>query len=111
MQLSTKQLVDLLRKDRRADVRRAAVIVLGELAGKDAEVASALCEHLDDADGPLRLEVLRAVGKLEVDAALPTLLERVKVGGEEADLAAQSAARLGAKGTRALQELMPKVAP
>src|SRR5687768_12358360 len=109
MQLSTKQIVELLHADRSPEVRRAAVIVLGELGGRDGEVGRALCDHLDDSDGLLRLEVLRAVGKLKVDAALPTLLERIKHGGEEADLAARAAAHLGAKGTRALQELMPKV--
>src|SRR5262245_5399759 len=109
MQLSTTQIVDLLDAKQPVEVRRAAAIVLGELAGRDAEVARALCDHLDDEDASLRLEVLRAVGKLKVDAALPRLLERIKEGGAEADLAAQSAARLGAKGTKALQDLMPKV--
>ncbi len=39
------------------------------------------------------------------------MLERIKEGGEEAEQAAQAAAKLGSKGSRALQELMPKVAP
>ena len=51
------------------------------------------------------------MGKLRIEPALPQLLARIKEGGEEADAAAQAAAHLGAKGTRALQELMPKVAP
>src|SRR5262249_37662635 len=106
----TKQVLGLL-EGHPPEVRRAAVVVLGELAGKDGEVAGALCDHLDDGDEQLRLEVLRAVGKLKVEAALPALLERIKHGGEEANLAAQAAARFGAKGTRALQELMPRVAP
>jgi hypothetical protein len=38
-------------------------------------------------------------------------LARVREGGPEAEVAAQAAARLGAKGTRALQELMAQVAP
>src|SRR5262245_16062720 len=110
MGLTTKQVLDLL-AGHPPEVRRAAVVVLGELGGKDAEVARALVERLDDEDGGLRLEVLRAVGKLKVESALPALLERIKHGGEEANLAAQAAARLGAKGARALRELMPKVAP
>ena len=49
------------------------------------------------------------MGKLRIEQALPQLLERIKEGGEESEQAAQAAAaRLGAKGTRALQELMPK---
>jgi hypothetical protein len=104
-------LVGLLQPDQPADVRRAAMIVLRELGERDAEVIKAVRDHLTDADAGLRLEALRAVGKLKIDAALPALLDRIKEGGEEADLAAQAAAHLGAKGTRALQELMPKVAP
>ena len=51
------------------------------------------------------------MGNLRIEAALPHLLERIKEGGEEAEQAAQAAAKMGAKGSRALQELMPKVAP
>jgi hypothetical protein len=59
----------------------------------------------------VRLQVIKSVGKLRIEPALAELLERIKEGGEEAEQAAQAAAKLGAKGTRALQELMPKVAP
>ncbi len=111
MQIPAKQIVRLMSPDQPADVRRAAVLVLGEVGGRDAEIAAALAERLDDDDAAVRLAVLKAVGKLKIDSALKKLLERIKEGGEEAELAAQAAARLGAKGTRALQELMPKVAP
>ena len=57
------------------------------------------------------VQVIRTVGKLRVEPALPRLTARIKEGGPEADEAAHAAAHLGAKGTRALQELMPKVAP
>jgi HEAT repeat protein len=93
------------------DVRCAAALVLGELGGRDSEVARALCERLGDAEASLRRQVIQAVGKLRVEQALPQLLERIREGGEEAELAARAAARLGAKGARGLQELMPKVAP
>jgi hypothetical protein len=59
----------------------------------------------------VRLAAIRAVGKLRVEPALPQLLERIRAGGEEAEAAAQTAARLGVKGPRALQELIPRVAP
>src|SRR5207245_1125187 len=111
MQIPVKQIVGLMQPDQPADVRRAAVVVLAEVGGKDGEIASGLCECLDDADAGVRLAALKAVARLKIDAALPRLLERIKDGGEEADLAAQAAARLGAKGTRSLQDLMPKVAP
>jgi hypothetical protein len=111
MDVPASKIVRLLDPDRPAEVRRAAAVVLGELGVRDADVARTLCEHLGDADGSLRLEVIRAVGKLRVDAALPRLLERIRDGGTEAEEAARAAARLGARGHRGLQELMPRVAP
>jgi HEAT repeat protein len=106
-----KKIVRLLHADHPLDVRCAAALVLGEVGGKDAELTRALCDALADGEARLRGQVIRAVGKLRIEPALPHLLERVKEGGEEAEQAAQAAAKLGAKGTRALQELMPKVAP
>src|SRR5262249_41532185 len=58
-----------------------------------------------------RVEVMKAVGKLHIDQALPKLLTRASAGGTEADTAAQAAARLGAKGIRGLQDIMAKTAP
>lgn len=111
MQSTSKQIVRLLDPDHPVEVRRAAALVLGELGGRDADIGKALCDHLHDADAVLRLEIIKAAGKLKVEKALPALLERVKEGGEGADEAAHAAARLGARGTKALQDLMPKVAP
>jgi HEAT repeat protein len=111
MQVTTTKLLRLLQPGQPREVRCAVVLVLGELGGKDAEVTKALCEGLQDEDPALRLQVIQAVGKLRVEQALPHLLARVKEGGDEAEQAALAAARLGPKGARALQELMPKVAP
>jgi HEAT repeat protein len=111
MALATKQLLQLLGPDRPLDVRCATALVLGEAGVKDADAARALCDALQDPQPALRLQAIKAVGKLRVEQALPQLLERVKEGGEESEQAALAAARLGAKGTRALQELMPRVAP
>lgn len=108
---TTKKILRLLHPNQPLDVRCAAALVLGEVGNKDAELTRALCDTLQDGEGRLRLQVIQAVGKLRIEAALPHLLERIKEGGEEAEQAAQAAAKLGAKGTRALQELMPKVAP
>jgi HEAT repeat protein len=108
---TTKKILRLLHPDQPLDVRCAAVLVLGEIGGKDAELVRALSDALKDGEGQLRMQVIKAVGKLRIEAALPQLLERIKEGGEEAGQAAGAAAKLGAKGTRALQELMPKVAP
>jgi hypothetical protein len=111
MSVTTESILRLMRPDQSPEVRRAAALVLGEVGGKGDGIGEALIEHLADDDGGVRRESIRAVGKLRVDAALPALLDRIRHGGEEAELAAQAAARLGARGTRALQELMPKVAP
>jgi HEAT repeat protein len=105
------KLLRLLDPGHPLEVRCAAALVLGELGVRDAEVAGALCESLQDEEGALRLQAIKAVGKLRVEQALPHLLARIKAGGEEAAQAAHAAARLGAKGIRALQELMPQVAP
>ena len=99
-----------MRNIRRA-FRAATALVLGELGVRDADTAKALGDALEDTDPSVRLEVVRTVGKLRIEPALPRLLARIKEGGEEADAAAHAAAHLGAKGTRALQELMPKVSP
>jgi HEAT repeat protein len=106
-----KKILRLLQPDQPLDVRCAAVLVLGEIGGKDAALSRALCDALRDGEARLRMQVIQAVGKLRIEPALPHLLERIKEGGEEAEQAAQAAAKLGAKGTRALQELMSKVAP
>ena len=108
---TTKKILRLLHPDQPVEVRCAAALVLGEMGDKDAELTRALCDSLKDCEPRLRVQAIRSVGKLRVEAALPQLLERIKEGGEEAEQAAQAAARLGARGTRSLQELMPKVAP
>ncbi len=106
-----KKIVRLLDAQQPLELRCAAALVLGELGTKDAELTRVLCDCLADDEARLRVQVIKTVAKLRIEAALPQLLERVKEGGEEAEQAAQAAARLGTKGTRALQELMPKVAP
>jgi HEAT repeat protein len=111
MQVLLKKLLGLLDTEHPAEVRAAAAVVLGEVGARDAGLSAALCASLEDEDRAVRLRAIEAVAKLRVEPALPRLLERVKVGGEEAEAAAQAAARLGARGTRALQELMPRVAP
>jgi hypothetical protein len=108
---TTKKILRLLLPDQSADVRVAAAVVLGEVGPRDGELAEALGALLRDADASVRAAAIQAVGRLRIDKLLPLLLDRVKEGGPESELAAQSAARLGARGTHALQDLMGKVAP
>ena len=111
MAVPAANLVRLLRPDQPAEVRRSAILVLAELGLRETNVASAIRESLDDPEPAVRLQAIQAVGKLKVDAALPQLLERIRGGGPEAEQSAEAAVRLGAKGSKGLQELMPKVAP
>jgi hypothetical protein len=111
MNVPVKKIARLLRDDHPPETRAAAAVVLGELGVRDADATAELLARLADADPTARLAAVRAVGRLKVEKALPTLLEKVTRGGEEASAAAEAAARLGAKGVRGLQELMAKVAP
>lgn len=108
---TAKKILRLLHPDQPLEVRCAAVLVLGEIGDKAFELARALSDALKDGETEFRVQVIKTVGKLRIELALPQLLERIKEGGEEAEQSAQAAAKLGAKGTRALQEMMPKVAP
>jgi HEAT repeat protein len=111
MDIPVKKLVRLLQPDQPHDVRAAATLVLGELGVRDPDVLAAVADRLNDPNEAVRVRAIEAAGKLRADKALPALLERVAHGGEEANLAAEAAARLGAKAVKALQDLMPKVAP
>lgn len=110
MDIPVTKLVRLLQADR-AVVRAAAVLVLGELGVRDPAVAAGVAGLLDDADPAVREAAIRAAGQLKAAEALPTLIDRIGGGGDEARLSAEAAAQLGAKGVKALQELMPRVAP
>lgn len=111
MDISTKKMAALLDDAQPAHVRAAAVIVCGELGLKDGELATALLARLDDADATVRVAAIRAVGLLKLGKATPTLLERIKSGGEEASLAADAVVKLGADSIRKLQDLLHHVVP
>jgi HEAT repeat protein len=111
MPVNDASLLRLLEPEHSAELRCAAALVLGELGGRNGGIGKALGACLDDSNPSVRRQAIQTVGKLRVEAALPALLERIRGGGEEAELAARAAARLGARGTRGLQELMPVVAP
>jgi hypothetical protein len=106
-----QKLLELLGPDKGAEMRAAAALVLGEVGDRDSRLDQLLCQLLDDADAGVRLRAMKSIGQLRIDKALPRLLKRVSGGGEESEVAAHAAAQLGAKGIRALQELMPQTAP
>jgi HEAT repeat protein len=109
--IPTKKIVDLLSDKHAPEVRSAAAVVLGEAGNRDGAITRALEDCLDDKTPSVRLQAIRALGKLGVAEALPRLLERIKAGGEESHESSEAVARLGSKGRKALQELMHHVAP
>jgi HEAT repeat protein len=110
MNIPAKKLVKLLSSDG-ASTRTAALVVAGEIGFKDSEFSSVVLKLLDDVSGQVRLEAVRTAGKLRIEKALPTLLDRIGHGGSEGAAAAKSAALLGPKGVKALQEILHKVVP
>jgi HEAT repeat protein len=106
-----KKLLRLLAPDVAPELRRATALVLGEIGAREKELTTALRDALDDPDAGVRLAALEAAGKLRIESALPRLLDRITEGGPESEAAALAAARLGAKGTSALKDLMHRVAP
>lgn len=108
---TTKKLLQLLSPEQPAEMRAASALVLGTLGEVDGAVSKALVVAVEDVESAVRIQVMTAIGKLKVESALPRLLEKVQEGGPEAEVAAQAAGRLGAKGTRGLRELMHHTAP
>lgn len=111
MDATTRKLLQLLDAESPAEMRAAAALVLGAVAEKDGGIAKTLVGAIEDPEQPVRMQVLATLGNLKIEAALPRLLEKISEGGPEAEVAAQAAGKLGARGTRALRELMHKVAP
>jgi HEAT repeat protein len=108
---TAKKLLRLLEPGHATELRSAAARVLGEVATRTPELTDTLCALLDDPEVDVRLQILRALGQLHIDKALPQLLQKVRQGGPESEVAAESAARLGSRGIRSLQDLMGEVAP
>jgi HEAT repeat protein len=108
---TSQKLLQLLRPDHPAELRCAAALVLGEVGAKEDKLADSLCQFIDDPETSFRLHVLTAIGKLRIERALPQLLAHIQDAGVEAEVAAQAAARLGAKGIRAVQARMAEASP
>jgi HEAT repeat protein len=108
---TAKKVLKLLHASQPVETRCAAATVLGELGTRDAEIAAALADAVDDPAPELRRQAMQAVGKLRVESALPRLLPRISAGGPESETAAQAAARLGAKGMKAVRDIMAQAAP
>jgi HEAT repeat protein len=111
MQIPVEKIIRLTSAEHPTEVRGAAITVLGELGGRDAGVNAAVLEALEANEPAVRVRAVRAAGQLHIDKALPILIERIGHGGLEGERAAEAAAKLGAKGAAALQDVMHKVVP
>src|SRR3712207_696625 len=111
MQIPVEKIIRLTGDDHPSEVRTAAVTVLGEIGGRDAAVNASILDALKADDPAVRVRAGGAAGQLRIDKALPVLIERISHGGVEGELAAEAAARLGAKGTAALQDVIHRVVP
>lgn len=111
MQISAEKIIRLSGPDNSAEVRCAAITVLGELGGRDSGVNTAVLEALSAEESSVRIRAVKAAGQLRIDKSLPILIERINHGGAEGELAAEAAAKLGTKGTHALQDVIHKVVP
>jgi HEAT repeat protein len=110
MEIPAKKFAKLLESTAPA-VRASAAVVAGELGAKDTEIAAGVLALLADESPAVRLEAVRAAGKLKLDKALPALLDKIGHGGPEGDAAAKAAATIGPKGVKALYDLLHKVVP
>ena len=100
-------LAELARRDRRPDVRRAAVAALGFVEGFDGAVLAALHAGLEDDDWCVREEAATTLGKLRWDDALPALAEGLSDAFWQVALrAARAIGRLGPAGGSAWSSLV-----
>ncbi|MGL6076688.1 MAG: HEAT repeat domain-containing protein [Fimbriiglobus sp.] len=111
MDISAKKLARLMKADQPVEIRGSAVVVAAELAVKDPDIAAEVIERITDESDAVRIQAIKAAGKLKLTKSLPMLMERLEHGGEEAKLAAEAAAKLGSEGVKRLQEMMHQVAP
>lgn len=94
------------------ELRRAAVRVGGKLGSiRDRSLVKALLGILNETDSGLRIAAIQGLGNLQVEEALPQLVEIIHHGGAEAEAAAHAATQLGSKGVRALGKVMHEAAP
>jgi HEAT repeat protein len=107
-----KKLITLIAPGEPPQVRRAAVVVAGALKpAKEANLHQALLATLDEEDAELRRLAVDTLGQLRAEEALPRLLNLVEAGGGEVDAAVQALGHLGARGTKALVQVMARATP
>jgi HEAT repeat protein len=112
MDRTLKKLISLIIAGEKPAVRRAAVVTAGALQpGKEATLHKALVAVLDEDDAELRRLAVDTLRELRAEEALPRLVKLVEAGGPDVDPAVQALGHLGARGTKALGQVMGRVAP
>ncbi len=107
-----KKLVELIGAADRGELRRAAVLVAGAVGtAKDRGLVKALLPLLYDADPALRRTAVETLGALRADEALPLLADLARQNGPELEAVVQAATRLGARGARAMEQVMREASP
>jgi HEAT repeat protein len=112
MDSTLKKLIELIDTGESLPVRRAAVLVTRALKpAKETTLHKALIGALDQDDPELRRLAVDALGELRAESALSRLVQLVEAGGPDVDPAVQALGHLGARGTKALGQVMHRVAP
>jgi HEAT repeat protein len=102
-----KKLIALITKSDSPSVRRAAVIVAGAIKPtKDRALNDAVSQLLESEDGELRRVAVVTLGELKAEETLPRLVQFVEAGGAEVEAAVQAVGHMGARGSKALGEVM-----
>ena len=98
-----RSIVGMLEADQ-ADLRVAAVQVLGELGVKDAAVIKGLNSALESGDGFLDRYILTALAKIGSSAAVRTLVAQLEESGPHTDLAGHLLGQAGAPARKAIAD-------
>jgi HEAT repeat protein len=107
-----KKLVALISSADRPEIRRAAILVARALKPtKEPALNGALVAALDQDDAELRRLAVETLGEVRAEEALPRLVQLVSAGGPEVEAAVLAVGHLGARGTRALGQVMHEATP
>jgi len=106
------KLVSLIAGADSPELRHAAILVSGGVGtAKDKGLVKALLKILLENDAEARPAALAALGQLRVEEALAPVLELVRQGGPELEIAVQAAGQLGQRGIKALSKIMDETTP
>ncbi len=106
------KILELVQGDEQVSLRLAGLRVLGIVgSAKDKATILAIKKCLDDPNVEIRSVSLETLGVLKVEELLPRLQEFVRQGGPELEPAVKAASQLGAKGTKAMAQIMDSAPP